>query len=424
MFVDIAKIHLKAGNGGNGAVSFHREKYVAAGGPDGGDGGRGGNIVFKADSNLSTLADFRYKRKYCAEAGENGKAGRCSGKKAPDLIISVPTGTLIKDAETGRIIADISDDEPIIVAKGGNGGWGNSHFATATRQVPRFAKSGNPGEELDVTLELKLLADVGLIGFPNVGKSTLVSVVSEAKPKIANYHFTTLTPVLGVVRLGEGTSFVMADIPGLIEGAGEGIGLGHEFLRHVERCRLLVHVLDISGSEGRDPIDDFDKINKELAVFSSELAERPQIVVGNKCDLIDEDEIERISKYFEDKGYKFFPIMAAIAEGTQPLIKYVAEQLSKLPPIKRYEAEPKPIEDFTTSKKRDFSIRVEDGVFFVENAEWLIDIMNNVNPEDYESLQYFERVLRSSGIIDALIKAGVREGDTVSVYDVEFDFVN
>ena len=424
MFVDIAKIHLKAGNGGNGAVSFHREKYVAAGGPDGGDGGRGGNIVFKADSNLSTLADFRYKRKYCAEAGENGKAGRCSGKKAPDLIISVPTGTLIKDAETGRIIADISDDEPVVVAKGGNGGWGNSHFATSTRQVPRFAKSGNPGEELDVTLELKLLADVGLIGFPNVGKSTLVSVVSEAKPKIANYHFTTLTPVLGVVRLGEGTSFVMADIPGLIEGAGEGIGLGHEFLRHVERCRLLVHVLDISGSEGRDPIDDFDKINKELAVFSAELAERPQIVVGNKCDLIDEDEIERISKYFEDKGYKFFPIMAAIAEGTQPLIKYVAEQLSKLPPIKRYEAEPKPMEDFTTSKKRDFSIRVEDGVFFVENAEWLIDIMNNVNPEDYESLQYFERVLRSSGIIDALIKAGVREGDTVSVYDVEFDFVN
>ena len=248
MFVDIAKIHLKAGDGGDGAVSFHREKYVAAGGPDGGDGGRGGNIIFKADSNLSTLADFRYKRKYTAQSGEKGGGGRCSGKKAPDLIINVPVGTLVKDAESGRIIADISDSEPVVIAKGGNGGWGNQHFATPTRQVPRFAKKGNPGEELDVTLELKLLADVGLIGFPNVGKSTLISVVSEAKPKIANYHFTTLTPVLGVVRMGEGSSFVMADIPGLIEGAGEGVGLGHEFLRHVERCRLLLHVIDVSGS--------------------------------------------------------------------------------------------------------------------------------------------------------------------------------
>ena len=245
MFVDIAKIHLKAGKGGDGAVSFHREKYVAAGGPDGGDGGRGGDIVFKADSNLSTLADFRYKRKYAAENGQNGGASRCTGKSAPNLVISVPVGTLVKDAQTGRIIADISDDEPVVIAKGGNGGWGNQHFATSTRQVPRFSKPGNPGEELDVTLELKLLADVGLIGFPNVGKSTLVSVVSEAKPKIANYHFTTLTPVLGVVRMGEGSSFVMADIPGLIEGAGEGVGLGHEFLRHVERCRRLLHVLDI-----------------------------------------------------------------------------------------------------------------------------------------------------------------------------------
>ena len=271
MFVDTAKIHLKAGDGGDGAVSFHREKYVAAGGPDGGDGGRGGNIVFKADSNLSTLADFRYKRKYAAAAGERGGSGRCTGKSAADLVVSVPVGTLVKDAETGRIIADISDSEPVVIAKGGNGGWGNQHFATATRQVPRFAKKGNPGEELDVTLELKLLADVGLIGFPNVGKSTLISVVSEAKPKIANYHFTTLTPVLGVVRMGEGSSFVMADIPGLIEGAGEGVGLGHEFLRHVERCRMLLHVIDVSGSEGRDPIDDFNKINKELAVFSSEL---------------------------------------------------------------------------------------------------------------------------------------------------------
>jgi GTP-binding protein len=338
-------------------------------------------------------------------------------------VISVPVGTLVKDAETGRIIADISDNEPVVIAKGGNGGWGNQHFATATRQVPRFAKSGNPGEEIDVTLELKLLADVGLIGFPNVGKSTLVSVVSEAKPKIANYHFTTLTPVLGVVRMGEGSSFVMADIPGLIEGAGEGVGLGHEFLRHVERCRMLVHVIDISGSEGRDPIDDFDKINHELKVFSPELSERPQIVVGNKCDLTDEEEVARISEYFESKGYKFFPVMAAIAEGTDELINYVAAELQKLPPIKIYEAEPKPLEDFTAPKKRDFTIRVCDGIYFVENCEWILDIMNRVDPDDYESLQYFERVLRQSGIIDALEDKGIAAGDTVSVYDIEFEFV-
>ncbi len=424
MFVDIAKIHLKAGKGGDGAVSFHREKYVAAGGPDGGDGGRGGNIVFRADSNLSTLADFRYKRKYTAEAGQNGGTSRCTGKSAPDLVISVPVGTLVKDAETGRIIADISDGEPVIIAKGGNGGWGNQHFATATRQVPRFAKNGNPGEELDVTLELKLLADVGLIGFPNVGKSTLVSVVSEAKPKIANYHFTTLTPVLGVVRMGEGSSFVMADIPGLIEGAGEGVGLGHEFLRHVERCRMLLHVLDVSGSEGRDPIDDFNKINHELKVFSEELSERPQIVVGNKCDLIEEDEIKRIADYFEGMGYKFFPVMAAIAEGTDELINYVAAELQKLPPIRKYEAEPKPEPTFQEADKQRFTIRVENGIYYVENCDWIDDVMNRVDPDDYESLQYFERVLRQSGIIDALEKAGVSEGDTVNVCDVEFDFVN
>lgn len=423
MFVDIAKIYLKAGNGGDGAVSFHREKYVAAGGPDGGDGGKGGDIIFIADKNLSTLADFRYKRKYIAENGENGKAGRGSGKKAQDLIIKVPEGTLIKDSETGRIIADISNSEPTVIAKGGKGGWGNTHFATATRQVPRFAKKGAEGDEIDVTLELKLLADVGLIGFPNVGKSTLISVVSEAKPKIANYHFTTLTPVLGVVRMGEGSSFVMADIPGLIEGAGEGVGLGHEFLRHVDRCRLLLHVIDISGSEGRDPIEDFEKINRELSVYSKELSERPQIIVANKCDLCDEKRISEVKMYFEDKGYAFFPIMAAIAEGTKDLINYVAAFLQKLPPVKRYEAEPKPKEDYLKPQTRTFNIRVCDGVYIVENAPWLLNIMNDINPEDYESLQYFERVLRSSGIIDALRKSGISEGDTVSVYDVEFDYV-
>ena len=312
MFVDIAKIKIKAGDGGDGSVSFHREKYVASGGPDGGDGGRGGNIVFKADDNLSTLADFRYKRKYAAPKGENGRGGRCNGKKAEDRVIKVPRGTVIKDAETGRILADISSDDPTVVAKGGKGGWGNIHFATPTRQTPRFAKPGMPGEEFDVQLELKLLADVGLVGFPNVGKSTLVSVVSEAKPVIANYHFTTITPVLGVVRFGEGESCVMADIPGLIEGAWEGVGLGHQFLRHVERCRMLVHIVDIAGSEGRDPKEDFRTINEELRKFNPELANRPMVVAGNKCDLATDEQIEDFRKFVEDQGYKFFPIMAAI----------------------------------------------------------------------------------------------------------------
>lgn len=425
MFVDIAKIKIKAGDGGNGAVSFHREKYVAAGGPDGGDGGRGGDVIFEVDDNLSTLADFRYKRKYAAENGRDGSSSRCTGKSAPHLTIRVPRGTLVKDAATGRIIADISGDEPVVIAKGGNGGWGNQHFATATRQIPRFAKPGNPGEELEVTLELKLLADVGLLGFPNVGKSTLVSVVSEAKPKIANYHFTTLTPVLGVVRMGEGSSFVMADIPGLIEGAGEGVGLGHEFLRHVERCRLLLHVIDVAGSEGRDPIEDFQTINKELEVFSPELATRPQIVAGNKCDLADEAQLQRVAEYFQARGIAYFPIMAAIAEGTDALINCVASELAKLPAIKIYEPELAPTEDVVASgSKRTYHVREEQGVYFVEDAPWLLKIMETIDPDDYESLQYFERVLQQTGIIDALKQLGVQDGDTVSIYDFEFDFVS
>ncbi|MBO5873325.1 MAG: GTPase ObgE [Clostridia bacterium] len=424
MFVDIAKIHLKAGDGGNGAVSFHREKYVAAGGPDGGDGGRGGDIVFVADTNLSTLADFRYKRKYVAENGQNGGASRCTGKSAKNLVISVPVGTLIKDAETGRIIADISSSEPTVVAKGGNGGWGNMHFSTSTRQFPRFSKPGMSGEELDVTLELKLLADVGLIGFPNVGKSTLVSVVSEAKPKIANYHFTTLTPVLGVVNMGDGSSFVMADIPGLIEGAGDGVGLGHEFLRHVERCRLLLHVIDVSGSEGRDPIEDFNAINRELGVFSQELTDRPQIVVGNKCDLADEQTVEDLKKYFNSEGYEFFPIMAPISEGTAELINFVAAELAKLPAIKIFEPEPAPEQPIVDTNKRTFTARVENGVYVIDNAEWLLKILETVDPDDYESLQYFQRTLQQSGIIKALIDLGVQDGDIVNVYDIEFEYVS
>ncbi len=334
MFVDIVKISLKAGNGGDGAVSFYREKYVAAGGPDGGDGGRGGSILFRANDNLSTLIDFRYKRKYNAENGQNGRGKRCSGKSAPDMIIDVPRGTIIKDTETGRIIADISGDEPVVIAKGGKGGKGNMNFATPTRQIPRFAKPGFPGEKLDVTLELKLLADVGLVGFPNVGKSSLISVVSAAKPEIANYHFTTLSPVLGVVSVGE-KSFVMADIPGLIEGASEGVGLGHAFLRHVERCRLIVHVVDVSGSEDRDPKEDFEKINLELSNFSEELAERPQIVAANKSDMASEEQIKDFTDFIKEKGLPCFVISAATTEGTKQLTEKIAAVLDTLPPITR-----------------------------------------------------------------------------------------
>lgn len=422
MFVDVAKIKIKAGDGGDGAVSFHREKYIASGGPDGGDGGKGGNIVFVADSNLSTLADFRYKRKYLAQKGENGKASRRNGKNAPDLIIHVPIGTLVKDAETGRLMADVSTKEPVVVARGGKGGWGNTHFATPTRQTPRFAKPGLPGEEFDVQLELKLLADVGLVGFPNVGKSTLVSVVSQAKPVIANYHFTTITPVLGVVSMGEGSSFVMADIPGLIEGAWEGTGLGHQFLRHVERCRLLVHIVDISGSEGRDPIEDFEIINRELEKFNPELAKRPMLVAGNKCDLATDEQIENFKNYVEEKGYMFFPIMAAIRYDVDPLLNKIQEMLSKLPPIAVYEAEPVPVVAAENVGRHDVKITVHDGIYFVE-GKWLLNVIKSVNFDDYESLNYFQKVLINSGVIDALREAGINEGDTVSIYDLEFDFV-
>lgn len=423
MFVDIAKIKIKAGDGGNGAVSFHREKFVAAGGPDGGDGGKGGDIVFVVNDHLSTLADFRYKRKYTAENGQNGGAKRCFGKNGKNLEIAVPRGTVVKETETGRIIADLSSDEPVIVAKGGRGGWGNSHFATPTRQCPRFAKSGTPGVELEVTLELKLLADVGLVGFPNVGKSTLISVVSEAKPAIANYHFTTLTPVLGVVRVAEGASFVMADIPGLISGASEGLGLGHQFLRHVDRCRLLVHVVDVSGSEGRDPIEDFEQINKELAAFNDDLASRPMVVAGNKCDMVSDEDLEKFKNYVEGKGYTFFPIIAPILEGTTALVNHLAAKLAELPPIVRYEAQAVNLDDYVTKEKNSFTIKVIDDVYIVEGP-WLVKILSGVDLDDYESLQYFQRVLTSSGIIDALKEKGINEGDTVSIYDIEFDFVN
>ncbi len=424
MFVDKAKIKIKAGDGGDGAVSFHREKYVAAGGPDGGDGGRGGDVVFQVDDNFSTLIDFRYKRKYVAERGQNGSARNCTGKSAPPLIIKVPRGTLVRDANTGRIMADMSTDEPKILAKGGMGGKGNANFATPTRQIPKFAKPGYMGEEFEVTLELKLLADVGLVGFPNVGKSTLISVVSAAKPKIANYHFTTLTPVLGVVKANEEKSFVMADIPGLIEGAGDGVGLGHEFLRHVERCRLIVHVVDVSGIEGRDPEEDFRIINQELAKFDEELAKRPQIVAANKSDMASEEQIDSFRRFIEEQGLSFFCISSATTQGTSELIKKIAEVLDTLPPIKEYEPEPIPqaeLDDMAGAGKH-FEISEEDGIYYVE-APWIQPIMRTIDPDDYSSLQYFQRVLINSGIIAELEKMGVQEGDTVNLEGFEFDFV-
>ncbi len=424
MFVDQAKIYIKAGDGGDGAVSFHREKYVAAGGPDGGDGGKGGDIVFVVDDNISNLIDFRYKRKYVAEKGQNGGGKNCSGRNAPDLVVKVPRGTVVKEIKSGRILADLSTDEPAVIAHGGKGGRGNAHFATSTRQIPKFAKPGFRGDEYEVMLELKLIADVGLVGFPNVGKSTLISVVSAAKPKIANYHFTTLTPVLGVVKIEEGKSFVMADIPGLIEGASEGVGLGHEFLRHVERCRLIVHVIDVSGSEGRDPIEDFKAINHELENFSMELAEAPQIVAANKSDMATPEQVERLKNYVEDQGLLFYEISAATTKGTKELMYGVWERLSVLPPVKQFEAQPltqEELDDKLISKK-DFRVTVEDGVYFVE-ADWLLDILRTANMDDYSSLQYFQNVLRTSGIIDKLEEMGIEEGDTVSIFDFEFEYL-
>ncbi len=423
MFIDKAVIKIKAGDGGNGAVAFHREKYVAAGGPDGGDGGKGGDVVFLVDDNLSTLNDFKYKRKYKAQSGSDGSGGRRNGKKGEDLVIRVPRGTIIKENESGTLMADMSTDESFIAAKGGRGGWGNSHFATATRQTPRFSKPGTPGEEWEVTLELKLLADVGLLGFPNVGKSSFISVVSQAKPIIADYHFTTITPVLGVVSMGEGNSFVIADIPGLIEGASEGIGLGHAFLRHVDRCRMLVHIVDVAGSEGRDPKEDFEKINLELSRFNPELSERPQIVVGNKIDLATEEQREEFKQYIENLGYKYFEMCAPITEGTKEVIDAVAAMLQTLPPVKQYESEEIPLETLLGKQNTGFSITVEDDVYIVE-APWLIKIICHTDLDDYESLQYFQRVLISSGIINALREKGINEGDIVSIYDYEFEFMN
>ena len=422
-FIDKARITVRAGNGGNGAVAFHREKYVAAGGPDGGDGGNGGSIVVLVDDHMSTLMDFRYKRKYVAENGVDGQGGRKSGKSGQDLVIRVPRGTLIRDAETNEIIKDMSDSEPYVLCRGGRGGWGNQHFATPTRQVPRFAKAGLPGESHDVVLELKLLADVGLVGFPNVGKSTLLSVVSKAHPKIANYHFTTLYPNLGVVYVDEGVSFVMADIPGIIEGASEGAGLGHDFLRHIDRCRLLLHLVDAAGSEGRDPIDDIEKINAELAGYSEFLAARPQIIVANKTDLLGEDRepVEKLRKYAEEHGFLFAELSAATNQGVRELMNLTWHELQQLPPVFVYEPEFVETEAAPVTEN-DWTIE-RDGDAYVVTGAWVDKVMGSVNLDDYESRQYMDRMLQTAGIYAKLEEMGIEENAPVIIGELEFEYV-
>lgn len=421
MFVDKAVIRVRAGKGGNGCVSFHREKYVPNGGPDGGDGGRGGDVILVVDRNMSTLMDFRYKTKYVAQNGADGGPKNCKGKDGEPLIIKVPNGTVVRDKETGAIIKDMTGVDRFVLARGGQGGWGNKRFATPTRQAPNFAKSGLPGEEREVILELKLLADVGLIGYPNVGKSTLLSVISKANPKIADYHFTTLYPNLGVVFVEEGNSFVVADIPGIIEGASEGAGLGHDFLRHIDRCRLLIHVVDAAGSEGRDPVEDFETINRELQEYSPELASRPQIVAANKVDLIYDDDapLRRLREHVEKQGLELFEISAATNRGVRELIQAVAARLAALPPIAVYEPEYVPPEEKVTAE--DIAIEVRDGVWYVEGP-WMERLVNNVNFSDFESLAFFDKMLRQHGVYDRLEAQGIQEGDTVNIFGLEFEY--
>ncbi len=424
MFTDKARIFIKAGRGGNGAISFHREKYVAAGGPDGGDGGKGGNVIFRAELGMTTLMDFRYKRKYVAENGADGAGKRQKGKKGEDIIIKVPQGTVVRDAESNRIIADLSNpDKEVVLARGGNGGWGNAHFATAVRQTPNFAKNGQNGDEREILLELKLLADVGLVGFPNVGKSTLLSMTTKADPKIANYHFTTLAPNLGVVDLGDGRSFVLADIPGIIEGASEGIGLGHEFLRHIERTRILIHVVDVSGIEGRNPVEDFDIINAELSNYDMSLEERPQIVAANKIDIIQD---EKLYKDFLDemkkRGIEVFEMSAATNNGVKELMQKTYEELTKLPPIAIFEPEMDIEEEYEDKGGKGYEIK-RDNEAYVITGSWIEAVGGSVNFSDNESLQYFQRALLNRGVIEDLINMGIQEGQTVRIGDLEFDFV-
>lgn len=424
MFIDNVQIYVKAGDGGNGAVSFRREKYVSHGGPDGGDGGRGGNIVFVADRGINTLLSFRYKRKFVAQNGAPGGGAKFHGKNGEDIIISVPYGTLIKQKDTGRIIKDMSDDQPFICCHGGRGGWGNRQFATPTRQVPNFAKPGTPGEEAELSLELKMLADVGLIGYPSVGKSSILARISSAKPKIAGYHFTTLTPNLGVVSTGEERGFVAADIPGLIEGAADGAGLGHDFLRHIERCRLLLHVVDVAETEGRNVIEDIKNIDSELERYSPELATRPQLVVANKTDVLDREvvDIAAFEAFVRESGRELIYVSAATGRGLDELIRTCDRLLGQLPPLRIYESEIEVEAELPAAGERHTEVRRENEKYIVE-GEWLITLMNQINPDDWESMNYFQRVLQRAGVFALLEQRGCRDGDTVSIYDFEFDYV-
>ena len=422
MFVDKVRITVIGGRGGDGAVAFHREKYVAAGGPDGGDGGHGGSVILRVNDNMTTLLDFRYKRKYAAQAGVNGMSRKMAGKRGENLIIQVPRGTVVRDAETNAIIVDMSTTEDYIIARGGRGGWGNAHYATPTRQVPRFAKAGLKGQERDIVMELKLLADVGLVGFPNVGKSTLLSVTSNARPKIANYHFTTLFPNLGVIYVDEGVSFVMADIPGIIEGAAEGAGLGHDFLRHIDRCRLLVHVIDVSGSEGRDPVEDFDAICEELHNYSVDLGDRPMIVAANKVDIMDpdSDNLERLRAHVEAAGCELYEISAGTTQGTRNLMRVVAEKLKDLPPVTIYEPE---YVEVIEAPSDPSALEIEHyGNTWLVTGVWLERLVQNINFDDYESRNYFDQQLRKCGLFARLEEMGIEDGDTVDIYDFEFEY--
>ena len=422
MFVDKVRITVIGGRGGDGAVAFHREKYVNAGGPDGGDGGHGGSVIRRVSDHMTTLLDFRYKRKYAAQAGENGRGRNMHGKKGEPLIIEVPRGTVVRDAETNAIIVDMSTNEDFVIAKGGRGGWGNAHYATPTRQIPRFAKAGIKGPERDIVLELKLRADVGLVGFPNVGKSTLLSVTSNARPKIANYHFTTLFPNLGVIYVEEGVSFVMADIPGIIEGAAEGAGLGHDFLRHIDRCRLLVHVVDVSGSEGRDPVEDFNAICDELHNYSVDLSNRPMIVAANKTDLLDpeSDNLQRLRTVVEAAGCELYEISAGTTQGTRQLMRVVAQKLSTLPPVTIYEPEyVAPVAEVGDPN----ALEIEHlGNTWVITGTWLERMVENINFDDYESRNYFDIQLTKCGLYKRLEEMGIQDGDTVDIYDLEFEY--
>ena len=424
MFADYVKIYAKAGNGGNGAISFRREKYVAAGGPNGGDGGRGGNVYFKVDPDINTLIDFRYKKKFIAENGKNGEGNNKTGKSGDDLYIGVPIGTVIKDAKTEEILADLSEEnEEVLILKGGRGGKGNQNFATSTRQAPRFAQGGEEGDEKDLILELKLIADVGLIGFPSVGKSTILSVITSATPKIADYHFTTLEPNLGVVKAEFGDSFVVADIPGLIEGASDGLGLGIEFLRHIERTRLLLHVIDVSGYEGRDPVVDFNIINKELESYSKKLAERKQVIVANKADILEEnnDNYERLEALANKNNMKIFKISAATGEGLNELVKEVSKMLKTLPKETLIDEKINKKKVYTLEEDEGYKVEIKDGIYYVDGKK-IRQIVRNTNFEERESIYYLQKKLKLFGVNDKLKELGIKKGDTVVLFDYELEW--